>query len=46
MMLDQADLDFVCQARAEGCDSCLQKGNVAPICALALALGSIHSISV
>lgn len=31
MMLDQADLDFVCQAGAEGCDSCLQKGNVVPI---------------
>lgn len=26
MMLDQ-DLDFVCQAGAEGCDSRLQKGN-------------------
>lgn len=30
-MLDQADLDFVCQAGAEGYDSRLQKGNAVPI---------------
>lgn len=30
-MLDQADLDFVCQAVAEGYDSRLQKGNAVPI---------------
>lgn len=29
-MLDQADLDFVCQAGAEGYDSRLQKGNAVP----------------